>query len=243
MRFPMADADRLSAADMMGMRGFNGGDVLSRTTLTGIGALCVRLRIGADWRWPVSFGASNFPFKMTLCALAGGWTGCWWVTWKLCDFDILLNERMFGLACGISIGLRGNIGGVMLSKLFALMNGFRVDEPAKLFRRLAVVSFASGSDSWRMCRITSAGGGGGNGSSWFTVVTSFSCWCNGDGGGGKSGLGIRSRGFFGGRSGTQSSSEIMGPITIGPSRSFDRPPCFWRFSSRYAQYSAADDVL
>lgn len=48
MRFPMADADRLSAADMMGMRGFNGGDVLSRTTLTGIGALCVRLRIGAD---------------------------------------------------------------------------------------------------------------------------------------------------------------------------------------------------
>lgn len=75
----------MSAADMIGMRGFNGGDViviafgdfgdLSTTTLTGIGALCVRLRIGADCRWPLSFGVSNFPFKMTLCALAGC-TGC-----------------------------------------------------------------------------------------------------------------------------------------------------------------------
>lgn len=95
-----------------------------------------------------------------------------------------------------------------------------------------------------MCRIIiSAGGGGGNGSSGFVVVISFSCCCNGNGGGGKSGLGIRSSGFFGGRSGTQSSNEIMGPITIGPSKSFDRPSIFCRFSSRYAEYSVSEDVL
>lgn len=76
-----------------------------------------------------------------------------------------------------------------------------------------------------MCRITSTGGGG-NGSSQLSVFTSTSGGCSGDGGGGKSGLGIRSCGFFGGRSGTQSSSDIIGPITIGPSKSFDSPPWF-----------------
>lgn len=54
---------------------------------------------------------------------------------------------MFEPALEISIGLRGNIGGVILSKLFALMNATRVDEPEKLFRRLILVKFTSGSDS------------------------------------------------------------------------------------------------
>lgn len=230
---------------MFGIRGFGDGDVnliafgeLSTATLTGIDALCVRLRIGIDCRWLVSLVPPDFPLNMTFCALAGGRTGCWRVTWKLCDFDIQLDGLVFEPALEISIGLRGNIGGVILSKLFALMNATRVDEPEKLFRRLILVKFTSGSDSWRMCRIISAGGGGGNGSSGFVVFISFSCCCKGNGGGGKSGLGIRSKWFFGGRSGTQSSNEIMGPITIGPSKSFDKPSLFCRFS-----YSVADDVL
>lgn len=63
---------------------------------------------------------------------------------------MLLLDRMpfvCGLAAAISMGLRGNIGGVMLSNELALMNGLRVDEPAKLLRRLAAVNLASGSDS------------------------------------------------------------------------------------------------
>lgn len=45
---------------------------------------------------------------------------------------------------------------------------------------------------------------------------------SGDGGGGKnSGLGTRSNGFFGGRSGIHSSSDMIGPITTGPSKSFE----------------------
>jgi hypothetical protein len=63
------------------------------------------------------------------------------------------------------------------------------------------------------------------------------------GGGGNSGLGMRSVGFFGGRSGTQSSTEIIGPIIIGPNKSLER--C-WRVCSilsRMEEYSAADEVL
>lgn len=90
-------------------------------------------------------------------------------------------------------------------------------EPAKLLRRLGL---PSGSESWRMWR-KSSGGGGGNGSSWLGIRTSSGPATVIGGGGGRSGLGIRRSGFLGGRSGTQSSSEISGPMTIGPSWSFE----------------------
>lgn len=101
------------------------------------------------------------------------------------------------------------------------MNGFRVvDEPAKLLRRLAVFNLLSSSDDWRICRKIS-GGGGGNGSSRISGL--FASGGGGGGKSGKSGLGTRSIGrhFFGGLSGTHSSSEIIGPITTGPSKSLD----------------------
>lgn len=86
----------------------------------------------------------------------------------------------------------------------------------------------------KWCNIS--GGGGGNGSSWLIVVVSIS-WL---GNGGKSGLGIRNIGFFGGRSGIHSSTEMIEPIITGPSRSFEMRCFSW---CRYAAYSAADDVL
>lgn len=67
------------------------------------------------------------------------------------------------------------------------------DDPAKLFRRLAVFSLFSGEVDWRNCRSIS-GGGEGNGSSRCSLL-----FVNGEGGGGKSGLGTRSNGFLGGR--------------------------------------------
>lgn len=82
----------------------------------------------------------------------------------------------------------------------------------------------SGSESCRTCRSTS-GGGGGSGSS--SGRGSPMAWIDG-GGGGKSGLGMRRAGFLGGRSGTQSSREIMGPMTIASRRSLESE-CFCRF--------------
>lgn len=111
-------------------------------------------------------------------------------------------------------------------------------DPAKLLRRLGGRGLVSGSESCRTWRRTS-GGGGGRGSS--SGNGSPIAWVDG-GGGGRSGLGMRRDGFFGGRSGTQSSSDIMGPMTMASSRSLDKD-WFCRFWSRNAEYSAADDVL
>lgn len=136
-----------------------------------------------------------------------------------------------------STGFLGRIGGVRFSSVDARFNGFLEVDPAKLLRRLAVLSLFSGSESCRMCRSNSTGGGG-NGSSLIKLISMASV----TGGGGSSGLGMRRDGFFGGRSGTQSSSEIIGPTTMGPSRSSDKL-CFCIFWSRMAEYSDADDVL
>lgn len=63
------------------------------------------------------------------------------------------------------------------------------------------------------------------------------------GGGGSSGLGIRSIGFFGGRSGTQSSRAMVGPMIIGPKRSLDSVWRCWIILSRMEEYSEAEEVL
>lgn len=196
---------------------------------------------------PFAIGRSNRPFIITLVVLMACCGDCTmaFFTWKPCGCRILENGR--GLNRSIWFGLRGNNGGDIFSKLFPLINGLRVvDEPAKLFRRLAVLNLFSGSvdtdvvdvaSDCRMFRSNSGGGGGGNGSSRFSGL-----FVNGDGGGGKSGLGTRSNGFFGGRSGIHSSNDMIGPITTGPRRSFEKC-CLSMFWSRYAEYSAADEVL
>lgn len=222
-----------------------------------IGALCVRFRIDAldgDDRltlfavcvWGVPFVVcSKRPFIITLFDLIVCWaivgvTTCF--TWKL-PFGCRILENGRVLKSSIEFGFRGNSGGDRFSNFGTRIKGFRVDEdPAKLLRRLGVLNLASDcSDFWRICRNIS-GGGGGNGSSWLSwlVVTA-----SGDGGGGKSGLGTRQSDllrFFGGRSGIQSSSDMIGPITTGPSKSFESD-CLSMLWSRYAVYSAADDVL
>lgn len=125
----------------------------------------------------------------------------------------------FGCNVSSDVGFFG-IGGADGSRFSSVdvrNNGFFDVEPAKLFRRLGVADLLSGSDNCRMCRINSGGsGGGGSGSLAIGLSSSTAV----GGGGGSSGLGTRSAGFFGGLSGTQSSSEIIGPIIIGPSRSF-----------------------
>lgn len=103
--------------------------------------------------------------------------------------------------------------------------------PAKLLRRLAVFSLTSGSG------FNKSGGGGGSGSSWF----------NGEalsmlGGGGKSGDGIRKEPFFGGRSGTQSSSEMILPMIIAPCKSFDIC-CFCCILSRIDENPDTEEAL
>lgn len=250
----------------MAMRGFNGGGdtIILRDSLKwwlllagnskGIGALWDRLRCDTRlslWRpfppppgpWPcnggdgTTFGPSTFPpvlpFSKTLCGFMAPGSGGGGYLARLdigrwCKRSI--DDGFFGMAGG---------GGDRFSTVDARNSGFLLDDPAKLFRRLATGNLLSGSDSCRMWR-NSSGGGGGSGSSW-TAITASSAALAG-GGGGKSGLGIRSMGFFGGRSGTQSSSEMIGPITMGPSKSFDSA-CFSRLWSRTAAYSEADEVL
>lgn len=230
----------------MGNRGFSGGDVLfvvvcilgDCISMTEICPLCGRFRtdVRVVWFPLISF----FPLMMTLCAFSGcadGWISCA-VTNSFCaGFD----RGILRMSAGV--GFLGNIGGC--SKLVVRMNGARdTVEPAKLFRRLAELNFVSGSLICRMCDRISSTGGGGNESLWFNEFASFSCWCMVGGGGGKSGLGTRNDGFLGGRSGFQSSIEIIGPITTGPMRSLDSAlPCFCRCWSRYMEYSEADDVL
>lgn len=92
-----------------------------------------------------------------------------------------------------------------------------------------------------MCRRIS-GGGGGSGSSWFRRITSSVGLIIG-GGGGSSGLGIRSMGFLGGRSGTQSSRAMIGPMIIGPRRSLDSCCRCCTILSRIDEYSDAEEVL
>lgn len=107
---------------------------------------------------------SSRPFITTLLALIACCAcemACF--TWKPCGCRILENGR--GLNSSIEFGFRGSSGGDKFSKLLVFRNGLRVDDdPAKLFRRLAVFTLFSVSDVWRMCR-RSSGGGGGNGSS------------------------------------------------------------------------------
>lgn len=86
-------------------------------------------------------------------------------TWKLPPFGCRILENGRALKRSAAFGFRGNSGGDKFSNFGPRINGFRVDDdPAKLFRRLGVLNFVSGSDFWRMCRSIS-GGGGGNGSS------------------------------------------------------------------------------
>lgn len=54
---------------------------------------------------------------------------------------------------------------------------------------------------------------------------------------------MRSIGFLGGRSGTQSSSAIMGPMIIGPRRSLDSCCRCCTILSRKEEYSDAEEVL
>lgn len=63
------------------------------------------------------------------------------------------------------------------------------------------------------------------------------------GGGGRSGDGILKAELFGGLSGTQSSIEIILPMIIAPSKSFDKCWFCCNILSRIDEYSDADDVL
>lgn len=93
----------------------------------------------------------------------------------------------------------------------ALKKAFRDGDPAKLFRLFGERGLFIGGG----CRKIS-GGGGGKGSSWFDKLLSTSTvGIAGAGGGGRSGLGIRKFGFFGGRSGTHSSVRNTGGSPIG----------------------------
>lgn len=217
------------------------------------GALCVRFRIdtrlslGGDRLtdecvpFAVPFERSNLPFKITLLALVACCVcamACF--TWNPCGCRILENGRALNIS--MVFGFRGNSGGDdELSKLLVLMKGFRVDDdPAKLFRRFAVLNLLSVSERkplpwtstefnrWKAFELETvfigvwrkiSGGGGGKGS---FINDSSPLFDNGDGGGGKSGLGTRwSNGFLGGRSGIHSSSDIIGPITTGPTNLFE----------------------
>lgn len=109
------------------------------------------------------------------------------------------------------IGMAGGDNGMLLVFIF----GGELPWPAKLLRRLILSS-----DS---CLRTSGGGKG-------RASSGMIACCSTGGGGGKSGEGTRSGKLllellslgFGGRSGTQSSIEMILPRIIGASKSFDK---------------------
>ena len=167
--------------------------------------------------WSSVFG------KITRCA----WTVCSCGIWQM-FFTGLTVIIGVGTIFG-RIGMAGGEIGLLLTFTFAWRF---VLWPAKLLRRLAGFNFISGSS------LSSSGGGGGSGSSWFIagILSTF-------GGGGKSGDGILIDEFFGGLSGTQSSIEIICPIIIAPSKSFDKCWFCCNIWSRADEYSDADEVL
>lgn len=174
--------------------------------------------------WLNGISSSDFG-TITRCA----WTVCSCGIWQmfLTGLTVMIGVgTIFG-----RIGIAGGDIGMLLAFTFVCVCSL-VLWPAKLLRRLAGFSLVSCSG------FNSSGGGGGKGSSWLSGET-FSTF----GGGGKSGEGIRSEGFFGGRSGTQSSIDIIWPIIIAPSRSFDRCWFCWSILSRIEVYSDADEVL
>lgn len=155
------------------------------------------------------------------------WTVCSCGIWHI-FFTVFMVMIGVGTILG-RIGMAGGDNGMLLD--FAFVWTFEL-WPAKLLRRLAGFVFTSGS-----C-FNSSGGGGGKGSSWSRtgILSTF-------GGGGKSGDGIRIEELLGGRSGTQSSSEIIWPMIIAPSKSFDKCWFCCNSLSRIDEYSDADEVL
>lgn len=171
--------------------------------------------------WSSDFGT------ITRCA----WTVCSCGIWQMFFTELTV---MIGVGTIFGrIGMAGGDNGMLLT--FTFVWTF-VLWPAKLFRRLAGFRFRFNFNSGSC--FNSSGGGGGSGSSWLNAGTLSTF-----GGGGNSGDGIRIDVFFGGRSGTQSSSDIIWPMIIAPSKSFDKCWFCCNILSRADAYSDADEVL